>query len=136
MLFQAACWFFAQELTDIAVDKNATPPVLGMIQSAWGGTQIEDWQRNDTIANCKNASGTGPISNRGKQAGKVYPDNGALWNGMVAPFINYTIFGALWYTKPPIVPVPFFKMVPKNLDLRCVFLPALFRVKNTSRIQN
>ena len=22
---------------------------------------------------------------------------GALWNGMVAPFINSTIFGALWY---------------------------------------
>ena len=95
--FSAACWFFAQELTDIAVDKNTTAPIIGLLQSAWGGTQIEDWQRNDTIANCKNASGTGPVANRGRAAGKTYPDNGALWNGMVAPFVNYTIFGALWY---------------------------------------
>ena len=34
--FSAACWFFAQELTDIAMDKNQTPPILGLIQSAWG----------------------------------------------------------------------------------------------------
>ena len=55
--FSAACWFFAQELTDIAVDKNQTPPILGLIESAWGGTEIDDWLRNDTISNCKNASG-------------------------------------------------------------------------------
>jgi len=30
--FSAACWFFAQELTDIAVDKNTTAPVIGLIQ--------------------------------------------------------------------------------------------------------
>jgi sialate O-acetylesterase len=55
-----------------------------------GGTEIDDWLRNDTITNCMNASGF-PEPNRPN------PDNGALWNGMVAPFINYTIFGALWY---------------------------------------
>lgn len=34
--FSAACWFFGQELTDIAMEKNETPPILGLIQSAWG----------------------------------------------------------------------------------------------------
>ena len=29
--------------------------------------------------------------------GADYPDDGALNNGMVAPFLNMTIFGALWY---------------------------------------
>ena len=27
----------------------------------------------------------------------MYPNNGALWNGMLAPFVNMTIFGALWH---------------------------------------
>lgn len=95
--FSAACWFFAQELTDIAVDRNRTPPVLGLIQSAWGGTEIDDWLRNDTVAACKNASGAPEPNRPGAAKGAVYPDNGGLWNGMVAPFINYTIKGALWY---------------------------------------
>lgn len=91
--FSAACWFTAQELTDIAAERNpnSPAPVIGLIQSAWGGTEIELWLRNDTIAECKNASGGIVDTKDGKR------NNGALWNGMVAPFINYTIFGALWY---------------------------------------
>ena len=30
--FSAACWYFAQSLTDIAIQKNETPPILGMVQ--------------------------------------------------------------------------------------------------------
>lgn len=86
--FSAACWMFAQELTDIAIDKNNTPPVLGLIQSAWGGTEIDVWLKNTTVSKCANASGL-PETNKAAF--------GSLWNGMVAPFINYTIFGALWY---------------------------------------
>lgn len=78
------------------MDKNETPPVIGLIQSAWGGTEIDDWLKNDTISACKNASGFPEPNRPGAGAGGVYPDNGALWNGMVAPFINYTMFGALW----------------------------------------
>lgn len=86
--FSATCWMFGQELTDIAVDKNTTPPVLGLIQSSWGGTIIDFWLKNDTISRCKNATG-GPEP--------VAIGHGGAWNGMVAPFINYTIFGVLWY---------------------------------------
>ena len=64
----------------------------GMVQSAWGGTEITSWIKNSSGA-CQNASGTGPQ----KTGGGGGPDFGALWNGMVAPFINSTIFGALWY---------------------------------------
>jgi hypothetical protein len=63
-----------------------------MVQSAWGGTEITSWIKNSSGA-CRNASGTGPQ----KTSGGGGPDFGALWNGMVAPFINSTIFGALWY---------------------------------------
>ena len=64
----------------------------GMVQSAWGGTEITSWVKN-TSSSCLNASGTGPQTTGGGGG----PDFGALWNGMVAPFINSTIFGALWY---------------------------------------
>ena len=90
--FSAACWFTAQELTDIEIDSNRSAPILGLVQSAWGGTEITSWIKNSSGA-CKNASGTGPQ----KTSGGGGPDFGALWNGMVAPFINSTIYGALWY---------------------------------------
>ena len=62
--------------------------MLGMIQSAWGGTEIDDWIKNSSIAECKNASGFPEPSRPGGAKGSVYPDNGALWNGMVSPFIK------------------------------------------------
>ena len=48
-----------QELTDIEIDANRTAPVIGLIQSAWGGTEITSWIKTSSIA-CTNASGTGP----------------------------------------------------------------------------
>ena len=92
--FSAACWFFAQELTDMALTENATVPVLGLIESAWGGSEIDDWIRNSSIAACDNATGQPEPNRQGGDGpdphgqGTVYPNNGALWNGMVAPFVS------------------------------------------------
>jgi hypothetical protein len=64
------------------------------------GTEIDDWLKNSTISRCKNASGGVEPNRQGGDrhgSGSVYPNNGALWNGMIAPFINMTIGGALWY---------------------------------------
>lgn len=36
MDFSAACWFFAQELTDIMQDNNETVIPLGLVETAWG----------------------------------------------------------------------------------------------------
>ena len=100
--FSAACWYFAQELTDIAASKGEPLPVIGLVQSAWGGSEIDDWLKNDTIATCKNTSGYAEKHHtHGKQpkdwASNAYTNNGALWNGMVAPFVNMTIYGVLYY---------------------------------------
>lgn len=87
----------------MALTENATVPVLGLIESAWGGSEIDDWIRNSSIAVCKNATGQPEPNRQGGDGpdphgqGTVYPNNGALWNGMVAPFVNLTIYGVLWY---------------------------------------
>ena len=61
--FSAACWYFAQELTDMAAAEGKPAPILGLVQSAWGGSEIDVWLKNDTISACKNSSGL-PEQNR------------------------------------------------------------------------
>ena len=39
--FSAACWYFAEELTDIAESKNESVVPFGLIESNWGGTMVE-----------------------------------------------------------------------------------------------
>jgi hypothetical protein len=89
--FSAACWYFAQELTDMAVKNNESVVPLGLIGTYWGGTMIEMWMKNDTVSECKNASGASAVYQRGDI------HNGALYNGMLCPFLNMTVKGALWY---------------------------------------
>jgi hypothetical protein len=116
--FSAACWYFAQALTDRMVaeaeadmlaaaagdvDAVATAPVpLGMIESAYGGTTIEQWITVPEQLGCSNItclsnnslSPTTPAS-MGKECTACAPSaktcaygNGGLYRGMVAPFIN------------------------------------------------
>jgi len=77
---------------------NQTEPVpIGLIESAVGGTQIEAWMQNATLLPntktpaCTNMSG-GPVG-----VSWVNPGNGALYNGMVNPYLNMTIKAGLWY---------------------------------------
>ena len=95
--FSAACWYFAQELSDIAAARGEATPIIGLVQSAWGGSEIDDWLKNDTIAACKNTSGfpekhhthgTKPE----QYATEAYTNNGALWNGMVRIMLLFLKF--------------------------------------------
>jgi hypothetical protein len=55
-----------------------------MVQTAWGGSEIDDWTKNSSIAACKNAEGLPEPNRQGPGRGGdggVYPNNGALWNG-------------------------------------------------------
>eukprot|EP01052_Picozoa_sp_SAG31_P082051 SAG31_NODE_42035_length_273_cov_0.885057_1_plen_78_part_10 len=53
-----------------------------------GGTMIEAWTPNKTLSeSCRNSVGGPPA---------VAPQgNGGLYNGMVAPYLNMTIMGAM-----------------------------------------
>lgn len=73
--FSAVCWYFAQSLSETMNDTN-----FGLIVSAIGGSMIESWIINETISNITNDTNCG-----------------ALYNGMIAPFINMSIKAIIWY---------------------------------------
>jgi hypothetical protein len=82
--FSSACWYTAQELTDILYtpkDANDTvrPVPIGLIEDAVGGAQIQGWASNHTVsAGCTNQAGA-PV------AASWCGGTGALFNGMVLP---------------------------------------------------
>jgi len=94
--FSAACWHFAEHLTDKMEANDESIMPIGLISSSWGGTMVEHWQPNATLNSgvCKNSSGYdySPWQNK-----RWDIDSGALWNGMILPFVNMSIKGALWY---------------------------------------
>jgi sialate O-acetylesterase len=84
--FSAVGYFYAKLL-----QKRLKVPV-GIICSSWGGTPIEAWMSEETIKKF-------PVPYEESTKSDVKPQNKAaqLYNGMIAPLINYTIKGAIWY---------------------------------------
>ena len=56
-------------------------------QSAIGGSQIEAWTPNTGLGKCRNES-----LNANGQAPPA-----RFFNGMVAPFVNFSLAGFVWY---------------------------------------
>lgn len=85
--FAATCFYFAKSLTDEFSAHNQTAPPIGLIATAVGGSQIEAWMPEDSLNECAgtslNTDGVAPPTK--------------LYNGMVAPFVNMSIKGFLWY---------------------------------------
>ena len=84
--FSAVGYFFARIL-----QQNLNIPV-GMITSNWGGSRIEAWMKNDLITGF-------PEAYKQTTQEKTQPNQRAsrLYNGMIAPIVNYNIKGAIWY---------------------------------------
>lgn len=86
--FSAVAYFFGKK-----INKDLNVPI-GLIQSAWSGTPIELWEPQaviDTDADMIKASKTiKAVTYRPNKPGLIY-------NSMIAPIINYTIAGTLWY---------------------------------------
>jgi len=93
MDFSAVCWYFGQELTNRLGGDGEAPPI-GLIHMAIGGTMVEAWTRNHTLDDCVMPE---------EEGGYVCSDPnhahicGGLFNGQVAPFVNTTIKGVLWW---------------------------------------
>ena len=75
---------------------------LGMIESAWGGTTIEQWLPVESQLQCVNVSchANSSLPYSAATAEECTQDaemgNGGLWGGMVSPFVNMTLTGWLW----------------------------------------
>ena len=82
MKFSASCFYFGQELSDMHVTNGATAPPLGLVHTAWGGSTIEQWLTNDTIASCQFTS---------KSA-----SNQEFHDTRVLPYVPMTLKGFLW----------------------------------------
>ena len=74
--FSATCWFFGRNL----YQKVNVP--IGLLVTSWGGTNVEKWMSNEALNSCKTPSN---------------PSDSQIWNSMVHPLVNMTIFGAVWY---------------------------------------
>ena len=79
MSFSATCFYFGQELTESL--KAAAPPV-GLVHTAWGGSTIEQWLTNETIATCEYASPS--------TSNQEYHDTRVL------PYIDMSLKGFVW----------------------------------------
>ena len=81
----------AYQFGKMMVDSLKVP--VGMIVSAWGGARLEHWMSEESLKAFPEI--TIPV---GIDTMKV-PEKAAtaLFNGMVAPLLNYAIKGILWY---------------------------------------
>ena len=62
---------------------------FGLIDSTWGGTRIEAWSPQQSLANCQIEDFANP--NRPQDS------NSHLYNAMIHPLTKLAIKGVLWY---------------------------------------
>lgn len=84
--FSAVGYLYAKQLQQ----KLRVP--VGMICSSWGGSRIEAWMSKETISKFPEA-----LKQTTQEETPQHQRASNLYNGMIAPIINYTIKGAIWY---------------------------------------
>ena len=78
LYMSAVCYFYGQRIFE---GLGAKVPV-GLVNTNWGGTDIESWSSPDALARC-------PGSNK--------TDGSVRYNAMISPLLNMTISGWVWY---------------------------------------
>ena len=87
--FSATCFHFAEALTERFKAAGQAPPTLGLVATAIGGSTIEEWMTNAEAEKCFGFQG----SANGAQLNHV------LWDANVAPFLDMTVKGWLFYVR-------------------------------------
>ena len=109
--FSGFCLIFGEQLYD-----QLNIPI-GLIESSWGATRIETWSPPDSLASCE-------IKDTG--AGKR-PENHHeyLWNGMIHPYLRFSIKGVIWYQGEQNAGYPDSNYVGHNRELYFCTFPKL-----------
>ena len=81
--FSATAYFFGKMLNDVL----GVP--IGLINSSWGGTRIEQWMSSEGIDRFKIIPG--PEQKKGDKIASL------LYNAMVNPIAGYNMRGVIWY---------------------------------------
>jgi sialate O-acetylesterase len=117
--FSAIAYYFGRDL------QKALGVPIGLIHTSWGGSPVEAWLRQEVLAQnplyqveilehyeknqVKRVQGEiekweaekTELEKAGKKISRERPSMpwkpAELYNGMIAPLVNYTIRGALWY---------------------------------------
>ena len=82
LYMSAVCYLFGKEL------QAARKVPVGLMNTNWGGTAIQDWMPAAAMDDCKQSLSAGATSPRVATH---------LYNAMIAPLRNHTVAGAVWY---------------------------------------
>ena len=90
--FSAVCWFYGKNI----YDKYKVP--LGLLSSNWVGTgmPIEAWSSPEALEKCKSTQ-TDDRSVDVNAGPNPHEQSSVLWNAMMYPLLNMSIYGAIWY---------------------------------------
>lgn len=83
----AVMWHFGAALTDQHKAAGKPAPTLGLLSTAIGGSQIEEWMTNDAALPCFGY-------NHNANGGDL---NHVTWDANVRPYLDMTIKGAIYY---------------------------------------
>lgn len=83
MMFSSTCYYYGESLADeLAKAGNPNTPI-GLIHTAFGGSTIEQWLTNESIATCSDV----PLSSANQE-----------WHDQrVMPYSHMTVKGWVWY---------------------------------------
>ena len=108
--FSGVCWYTARALYNLRAGTADADVPLGLIEAAWGGTVIEAWVPQADQFFCssrvcesyfdRSSNAAGARCGRAEMAPDSQP--ASLWNGMVHPLRQMTIYSALWYQVTPV----------------------------------
>lgn len=101
--FSAVCWFYGKNI----YDQYKRP--IGLIATDWGGTPVESWSSPDSLSRCNiTESKVVDVFLSPEEKSFVGPtEHSVLYNAMIHPFLNMTIYGAIWYQGESNANAPF-----------------------------
>jgi sialate O-acetylesterase len=86
LYFSAVAYHFALEL------KQQLKVPVGIINSSYGGSTIEGWMNKETLREYEDVDIFSPVPDSTKWKKPL-----AMYNGMIYPYIKFSISGFLWY---------------------------------------